>query len=897
MKKILITLFVLTFNQGLFSQNYQEKILLKDFVIQIEKKFNVKCFYDESWLEKYQVINSTDKLSIEEVLEDALTDNKILKYFYYKDEYIIFTEIENIDLRRQNINNENQVELRSPLEEDTNVGKVIHQIGIPGLNEKISTISGKVIESISKQPLSGVSIIADEGNIGTSTNSKGDYKIYLTKGYHILTYSYMGMEPTLRKVQLYSSGSLNVSLNQKVNLLEEISIMGEESKKEKQITGYSKLRTLDINEIPSFMGEVDIIKHSLLLPGIQSVGEMDMSFNVRGGKGDQNLILIDGIHTYSHSHFFGLFPGINPYSIDNATLYKASIPVEYGNRLSSVYDIKIKEGSYQSYDFEGGISPVSSNISINGPIIKEKLSLNASYRGTYSNLVLDLIDVKELENSSVSFYDYNLKLSYKANLRNQFSFFFTRSYDDFSFNREMEYQTYNNLFSLNSKNYLKDELVLETVLGLSNYKIDRIEIPSEQYASIKEHSITDIKLNSKLSWGFNEYHKFIGGIELVYHEVNPWNIKPRNSASFVNPLEMNKNKGLELSLFVGDKVNIIKKLSLDLGIRLSTYTYLGENTEFKYNNGIITETNIIDTISYANNEIIDFDWGPEIRISGSYELRKNQNINFSYNRNRQYISILTNTQAITPIGSWQLSNKYIPAQISDQYSVGYKSDFYSKMFSISLEAYYKNIDNLKDFKNGSRVELNPHPETEIVNAEGKAYGFEFMVEKDRGRLSGWISYTYSRTFIKADSKVEDKVINDGNYYDASYDKPHNVSAVINIEPTKRFKISNVVNFNSGSPITSPVSKMYIDNHYFIVYSKRNEFRLPYYLRWDISLSIRGSLKRNKKIDGLLVFSIYNVLGRNNVYSIFYENNQDIINGYKLSIFGEPIPTITYKFKF
>ncbi len=897
MKNSFLIFFLLIANYIVIAQDSNKKITLRELIENVENKFNVKCFYQEEWLDKHKVTNSICNSSIDSVLYVAFESNNLLKYYIYQDTYVIFSEVESIDLRKNDIDyqvvdTENQVTINNSENE-----KIIHQIGVPGFNEKVSAISGSVVETISKQKLSGVSIIADEGSIGTTTDANGNYKIFLTKGYHVLTYSYMGMQPTLRKVQLYSSGKLDISLDQKVNFLDEISIMGQESKNEKQVIGYNKLKILDINEIPSFMGEVDIIKHSLLLPGVQSVGEMDMSFNVRGGKGDQNLILIDDMHTYSFSHFFGLFPGINPYSVDDATFYKASIPIEYGNRISSVYNIKIKEGDYQKYQFEGGISPVSANFSINGPLIKDKLSFNTSYRGTYSNWIMDLINVKELVNSKASFYDYNLKLSFRPNLNNQISLFYIKSYDDFSFNNESKYETYSDLLSIKFKKYLKDENVIETVVGYTAYKINRIETPSKEYASIKEHSINDFKINSKLIWNMNETNIITSGLELVYHEINPWNINPKDSYSIINQVEMNKDKGLEFSLFIGDKLNIIQNLTLDLGVRLSSFSYLGANDEFNYMNGILNESNIIDTISYSNNELINFDWGPEFRISGNYKLRNNQNINFCYNRNRQYISMLTNTQAITPIGSWQLSNAYIPPQIADQYSLGYNLDFYNKIFSISLEAYYKKINNIKDFKYGSRFELNSHPETEIVNANGTSYGFELLLEKNIGRFSGWISYTYSRAFIKADDKLEENTINDGNFYPASYDKPHNLSAVINIEPTKRFIISNVVNFASGAPITLPVSKMYIDNHYYLIYSKRNEYRLPYYLRWDISLSIRGSLKRNKKIDGLLIFSIYNILGRNNAYSIFYENNEDNINGYKLSIFGEPIPTVTYKFNF
>lgn len=891
-KNIIFVIVSILWANSLLAQNEKNEILLEQFIKVVESKHNVKFFYKDAWLEKYSVINSTKEEDLNSILKQAFQNNTQLHYYFYEEHYIILTEIEKLDLTSVDIDYKKDM---PTVVSNSEVSQTkIFEIGTPGKQGKFFAVSGIITESISRQKLSGVSIIADEGTIGTTSNGKGEYEIYLSKGYHVLNYRYMGMQPTLRKVQLYSNGSLNVSLEQKLNVLDEISITGEEAKKEKQVIGYNKLKMLDINEIPTFMGEVDIIKHSLLLPGIQSVGEMDMSFSVRGGKGDQNLILVDGMHTYSHSHFFGLFPGINPYSIENATLYKASIPIEYGNRLSSVFDIRVKPGNFKKYMLEGGVSPVSSNLQINGPIIKDKLSFNVSYRGTYSNWILDLIDVNELEQSNVSFYDYNLKLSFKPNIKNNISLFFTNSYDEFSFNKESIYKTYNTIGAINIKSYLDNGSISETVLGYTNYRNERTEIPSKEYASINNHSISDVKLNSKLSFNYNDNNKVIAGIEMVYHEISPWSIKPKNDSSIINSVKLNKDKAIEASIFLGDKLKF-NRFTLDLGVRLSTYSFIGANDEFKYENNTITDYSIIDTVNYSKNELIDFDWGPELRISGNYELRSNQNINFCYNRNRQYVSILTNSQAITPVSSWQLSNGYIPPQIADQYSIGYNIDMYSKMFSTSIEAYYKKIKNLKDFKNGSKFELNPHPETEIVNAKGKAYGIEVLLKKNKGRLSGWISYTYSKSYTQSKSSIAEKNINGGNYYPSSYDKPHNLSAVLNIEPTKRLSISNVLNYSSGVPATLPVSKITIDDNYYLIYSERNQYRLPYYFRWDISISIRGSLKRKKKVTGLWILSVYNVLGRNNPYSVYFENEDNKIKGYQLSIFGEPIPTITYKF--
>lgn len=897
MRKIIVFILLnILINNILLAQDKYEKISFDEFIVKVEETFNVKFFYKKEWIENLKVNKVDFNNELSTILEEAIKEKSFIKYYIYDNKFIILTRLDNVDQTGKYIKSAYTQTNYKPNSELSESENTIHYIGVAGSKKKIAAISGNIKESILGHNLRGVEIIADEGKIGTTTDENGNYKIYLSKGYHILTYKYMGMQPTLRKVQLYSDGILNVKLQQKINVLEEIYVSSAEEKEEREIIGYSKLKLLDISEIPTLMGETDIVKHSLLLPGIQSVGEMDMSFSVRGGKGDQNLILIDGMNTYSNSHFFGFFPGINPSSISDAKLYKASIPIEFGNRLSSVFDINVNKGNPERFELEGGISPVSSNISINGPIIKDKLTFTSSYRGTYSTWVLDLIDIEEFENSTAEFYDFNTKIFYKPNPYNSYSIFYTQSYDEFAFNRESIYKTYNTIASINTRNYLSEKLVMDNVLGFSDYSTNRIEIPSDEYSNTKEHNLLDFKLNNKYTYNYNDQNKITAGLDLVYQQIKPWNIKPYNELSLIKEKELYTDKAINASLYLGDQINLYNKITIDIGARLVSYFHLGENNKFIYDDNI-SELDIIDTVYNSNNEIIDKDFGLEYRIAGNYKLNRNQNINFGYNRNRQYISILTNTQAITPVSYWQLSNEYIPPQIADQISLGYNFTSKNNFYFISLDIYYKNIQNIKDFKNGSKFELNQHPETEIVNAKGKAYGVEFLLKKKLGRLSGWVSYTYSRSFTKSISNLDDKTINNGDYYPSSYDKPHNISAILNYEPTKRLIISNVFNYSSGIPCTLPESKIMMNDSYFLVYSERNKYRLPYYFRWDISLSFKGSLKKDKLLSSLWTFSIYNILGRNNPYSVYFENNDNKIEGYQVSIFGSAIPTLTYKFTF
>ena len=905
MKYILILLSIIIVNIS-YSQNTNVQNNLQhnvEIIKSIENQFNVKFFYNEEWLKDIKLLDNYNNQNLD-ILLSKLFENTEIEYYQHQKEYIILTKGEELiqkELKESAIyddievvyGDETEDEIKEKLKAEE---KKIIILGSPGGKMNRVILTGNVSEIFSGQNIPGVAVFIDDGKVGTSTNKDGDYTLVMDKGYHVVHYQHVAMEPAKRLIEIYSGGTINVKLLQKTTQLEEIRILGEDEKKERSVVGFEMLKTKELEELPTFLGEVDIIKQSLLLPGIQSVGEADMSFSVRGGKGDQNLVLIEGMNTYSYSHFFGFFPNVNPNTLNKVNLYKASMPIQFGNRISSVYDVSLKSGDYKNLTVDGSVSPVTGNIAISGPVIKDKLTYSISGRTTYSDYVFDQIDLNQFNGSAASFYDFQAKLNYKIGSKSSLSLFYYQSYDDFNLHEDSLYKFSNIIASLNWKYLLNEKTTLSTIIGVTSYKSTINNTAVKDMESQKQQTISDFKFNTSVSKELNVDNNINAGVEVVYQQLSPWSFNKLYSSSNINPININKQKALTNSLYIEDIYSYSSDLSFNVGLRYMTYFLFGESDQYIYEDDKISDKFIMDTIHYANNELVNFNHGLDIRLSASYNLGFNQKVNISYSRNNQFIHLMTNSQGVTPNDSWQLSNEYIKPQIGNQISAAYNVDFLKNKYFISIDFYYKKTKNNKDFIDGSEFEYNSHPETEIVQGEGKSYGVEVLLKKNTGRLSGFISYTYSRSFIKSESNIDEKVVNNGEYYPASNDKPHNVSTVINFKPTRRLTLSNVLNFSSGAPITIPIAKLYLGDSYTVIYSDRNEYRVPNYFRWDASLTYKGSLKK-KRVKSTWTFSILNITGKKNPYSIFYKTNNEKIQGYKLSIIGEPIPTLTYKFSF
>ena len=761
------------------------------------------------------------------------------------------------------------------------------------------TLAGNVTDALSGEPLIGASVFVQNPTIGITTDQFGYYALTLPKGRHELKIQSIGMKPTSRQIMLYSGGRLDIEMEEDIKPLKEVVV---EAEAEAHVMGLQmgteKLDIKTMKQIPLALGETDIMKVVLTLPGVQSVGEGTVGLNVRGGAANQNLILLNDAVVYNPSHLFGFFSTFNPDVLRNVELYKSGIQAEYGGRLSSVLDVHTREGNTKEFTGSGGISPITGRISFEGPIIKDKTSFIIGARSTYSGWLLRQLDSKELSNSTASFYDITGNISHQINENNNIYLSFYNSKDEFTLNNDTVYNYSDQNASLKWKHLFSNKLYGVLTAGFSryNYGVESDENPPDAFSM--DFDIRQLNAKADFSYFPNSRHTINAGIQAVRYDLSPGSFVPLGDESIVSPDIIQDEQGLENALYISENYEVNSKLSLYLGLRYSFYQYRGPRDVFTYAQGLPRVTsNIIDTVRYSSGKPIATYHGAEPRMSLRYIVSKSSSIKLGYNRMRQYIQMLSNTAAMNPTDVWKLSDSYIKPQMGNQFSLGFYQYLKGNTFETSVETYYKTTESLTDYKNGAELLMNHHLETDVVDALGKAYGVEVMIKKPNGKLNGWVSYTYSRSLIKAMGDFSDETVNRGEYYPSNFDKPHAVNFIGNYKFSRRFNFSLNFIYSTGRPITLPVAKYEVDGTVRIHYSDRNQYRIEDYFRTDISINVEGNHKVRKLAHSSWTFAVYNLLGRANPYSVYFESENGQIQGYKLSIFARPIPTITYNFKF
>ena len=596
--------------------------------------------------------------------------------------------------------------------------------------------------------------------------------------------------------------------------------------------------------------------------------------------------------------FLVFFSSFNPDVIKSVELHKGGIPAQFGGRISSVFEVQTKEGNNKKFVGSGGISPVTARLAFEGPIIKNKASYIVGGRTTYSNWILKQLPNPALKNSKASFFDLYGKISYDINEKNAIYAAGYFSEDEFSFNSDTTYSYSNENLSLQWKHIFNNKIYGVFSGVYSGYNYDIFSSRNEVNAFDMRYRIKNY--NGKLDFSYfpNSKHKLDFGISSIYYDLEPGSFTPRGENSLIEETILENEQGIESAIYLGDKYDISPRLSLYLGMRYSMYQYLGPKTVNQYaQGGPIREETKTGEKGYGSNEVIETYHGPEIRLSARYSLGDESSLKLSYNKMRQYIHMLSNTTSISPTDIWKLSDTYFKPQIGDQVSLGYYRNFKNNTIEGSIEGYYKSIENLLDFKSGAQLILNEELETDIVSGAGRAYGVEILLKKKTGKLNGWISYTYSRSLIQVEGDFREETVNNGEFYPASFDKPHAFNLLSNWKFSRRLSISANMTYSTGRPITYPVAKYNIRGAERIHYSDRNQFRIPDYFRLDLSLNIEGNHKVRKLNHSSWTFAIYNVTGRDNAYSVYFVSQDGDVKGYQLSIFAEAIPTITYNFRF
>jgi hypothetical protein len=774
-----------------------------------------------------------------------------------------------------------------------------YEIGIPGsIKPGNATLAGYVRNIKSGEAVVGASIYVPSIKSGIVTNQFGYYSLSLPRGRQTLIIKGMGMRDTRRQVILYSNGELNIEMQEQIISLKEVQISSEKVANIRSVEmGVAKLDIKSIKQIPTVFGEADVLRAVLTLPGVQSVGEASTGFNVRGGSADQNLILLNDATIYNPSHFFGFFSAFDPDLIQDVQLYKSSIPEKFGGRLSSVLDITEREGNKKKFTGSAGIGLITSRFSIEGPLDSNKTSFILGARTTYAEWLLKALP-SAYSNSSASFYDVNFNLSHQIDNKNNLYLTTYISNDGFRLNSDTDYSYGNRNAALKWKHNFSNKLYSVIGGGYDYYQYGITSSANKVDAYRFDYNLSQINFKTNFTYYLNLKHTIDFGLSSIKYKINPGSELPYNSSSQVAPQIVPAEQALESALYLGDNYEITPSLSVSVGLRYSVYNYLGPHTVNYYQAGVPKTTNsLITSTTYGSGSFINTYNGPEIRASARYSLSEDFSVKAAYNTLQQYIHLLSNTTAISPTDIWKLSDPNIKPQHGDQVSLGFYKNFKSNTIETSVEGYYKNLTNYLDYKSGATLVLNQHIETDVLPTKGKAYGVEFLIKKTTGQLNGWLSYTYSRTFLRQDNPSVGPLINGGAYYPANYDKPNSFNFIGNYKFTHRYSVSLNTVYSTGRPITYPVATYYYDGSERVLYSNRNQYRIPDYFRTDFSVNIDGNHKVHQFFHSSWTVGVYNLTGRNNAYSTYFSEQGGVINGYKLSIFANPIPFINYNIRF
>ncbi len=874
-----------------------------EFVTEVEKHHNIRFFFNPDWIENITIDNNYSDILLSEILETTLSDSGI-NFFIDETGYVIlsgeFVIKSRADKSEQDTNYIYRQEAVVPVEEKSEIDFQVIEIGMPsGDNRGNVTLSGYVKDIDTGEPVIGAVFQIDELKAGTVTNQYGYYSLTLPKGNYHARFSCLGMKTVTRQINIYATGNTDIYLKEKLIPLGSITVTADgNARLSRMEIGLEKLSIKTIKLLPTSMGEADIIKTALLLPGVQTVGEGASGFHVRGGSSDQNLVLLYDVPVFNTSHFFGFFPSVNSDIISDISLYKGGIPAKYGGRISSVLHIIPKDGNKKKITGSGGISPVTSRLMIEGPIIKDRTSFLVAGRSTYSNWLLNLMEDTWLHNSKASFYDASIRIVHEINNNNNLEFSSYLSHDAFNFNYDTLYSYNNNLLSFKWRHIFNDQLFAVFSVNHSHYDYN-ISSSRDKINSFELlHDVNYSELKMHLTYYPNYKHQIDLGFDLGKYRITPGELIPLGDSSLIVPNIIEKQFAISPAVFISDEIKIFDRLSVNAGIRFSSFFVTGPSTVLQYHPDFTrSESSVIDTLLYSSGSIIKKYFRPEIRLSLNYMIGANSSVKINYNTTTQYIHQLSNTTSISPTDIWILSDTYVKPQRGEQIALGLYTNLFNNNLEISLEGYYKEIKNMIDFKGGARLLLNTHMETDIINAFGKARGIEFMVKKSKGRVNGWVSYTYSRILIKSITQFPEEEINSGEYFPANYDKPHDLSVIFNYIFSRRFSFSSTYTYSTGRPITFPIASYNFAGTDILHYSDRNQYRIPDYSRLDISVTIDGNLKIKKLAHSTLTFSVYNLLGRDNVYSIYFDTKNNLVEGYKLSVFARPIPSVSYNFKF
>jgi hypothetical protein len=750
------------------------------------------------------------------------------------------------------------------------------------------SINGTITDNENGESLLSATISVKElAGTGTVSNEYGFYSITLPEGNYTLVVNFIGYETIEKAINLNQNQQIDFVLNPESITTSQIEVIAE--RKNDNITnteiGVEKLDVREIKKIPILFGEQDIIKTLQLLPGVKSTGEGSGGLFVRGGDNSQNLILLDEAIVYNPAHLLGFFSTFNSDALKDVALYKGTAPAEYGGRISSVLDVKMNEGNNKKFHFGGGIGIISSRIYVEGPIVKDRGSFLVSGRRTYADLFLKLSSDTTLNNNQLYFYDLNVKANFKIDNKNKIylSGYFGR--DVFKFQERFGINWGNLTGTLRWNHLWNEKLFSNTSLIYSDYDY-KISIFRPSGGFSLASAIRNLNLKHEFQYFHSPEHNFKFGFNSTYHRITPGQVEVDNDTLF-NPIELQDRYAWENAIYFSGSWKPKKFLNIEYGIRLSSFSLLGEGDFFSYD----VAGNVSDTTSYKSGQFVQTYFNPEPRLNMSFIINDRNSIKLSYTRNAQNLHLINNSTSSTPTDIWLASSKNVKPEIGDQVNLGYFFNFRKDMFQLSAEVYYKYMQNQIDLKNGAEIRANELIEGELSYGIGRAYGLELLLRKKYGKLTGWLSYTLSRTERLIAG------VNNNNWYPARQDATHDISAVAIYDFNSRWSVSAIWVYRTGNAVTYPSGMYRLNGDVQFYYTERNGYRMPAYHRMDLGATY--NFKKKKRWESSLNFSVYNVYGQKNPYSINFEedpDNPNKIQAVKIYLFRF-IPSITYNFKF
>ena len=904
-----------TFSQEKISYSFRiENEKFATIIDTIELKTGYRFFFDTIQADTAKQSFVVSNLSMESLLSELLKNTRFRFYISDRKEVFIVDKTSVIESTLGPVffdksNSIVSAPVETPVNKSTVVGQVISEqsenklVEVGDKNKASSaakiTLAGYVKDGNTGEGIVGATVYSVTNKQGVVTDAFGFFSIKLPNGRSTLNVSSAGMKPARREIMGYGDGQLVVELKENVPTLKAVTIVAEKNSNVRRMQmGVEKLTARNIKLVPVLLGEPDVLRVLLTLPGVTSVGEASTGFNVRGGSTDQNLILLNDATIYNPSHVFGFFSAFNPDQIKSAELYKSSIPERFGGRLSSVLDIATRDGNAKNWTGSAGIGPLTSKFNIEGPLVKGRTTLLAGGRTSYSDWILKQIPDPVYKKSSASFYDVNLHLAHKLNEKDDLYLTLYKSADQFKLGNDTTFSYANQNAVAKWKHVFSNKLYTTLTAGQDqyNYKV-KGDLGTVRGYNLK-FGITQWHLRGEFNYAAGNKHSINGGLTMVNYEMAPGSISPIGNGSKVAIDKVSNEQARELALYIGDKYAINDKLSVNIGYRHSLFQSIGPQKVYQYLPGLPRDqSTIADSISYGKGKVAKTYHGPEFRFSMRYTLGENASVKFSYNNIRQYIHLLSNTTAIAPTDIWKLSDTHIRPQLGQQISLGFYKDFPKQALETSFEVYYKSIDNFLDYKSGAQIVMNKQIERDVLTTKGKAYGAEFMVKKTSGKLNGWMSYAYSRILLKMNDPIAGQTINKGNPYPANFDKPHAVNVVGNYKFTHRYALSMNIQYSTGRPITLPIAIFDLSGSQRVLYSERNQYRVPDYFRADVSFNMEGNHRVKQKTHNSWSLGVYNLTARKNPYSIYFVEENGKIKGYKLSVIGAAIPYITYNIRF